>query len=372
MTPPRPVDVERVTLAAMLRGGPHGPPPPSVAQARDELRAAREKLDRVSARYRRESRWMRRLERMSIHRKLLDGDVPVYSARTDVAVARRDVRLAIADRRLDALAAGPHDAALVAALVSLLPTRPDGRLRQGMYGSGPGYHPVTPNTAQRLLERMAGCQLAFMRQSDSTRLVAHGTIDLGQGFGWTLGRLHDTRSSIPSTLATAAVGRPLGHLLDHPHVDPDAVMREPSTPGSIVDTDAVAVVVAKPSPRTFTGLSARLRARLLVMRHRRAERPGRWLVPLLCILMFAGICTPTLILSTLTMGSRTPAVIGMLVFAACLAGIVDVVLGMPFSDAVVTRFMGHAEVDDPVTRRHDAMIARIHAGRGFAHDGERR
>lgn len=57
--------------------------------------------------------------------------------------------------------------------------------------------------------------------------VAVATLPISGHLGWRAGSLLDPHGTIPQTIASAAIGRPIGQLLRHPLIDPDQIVGEP-------------------------------------------------------------------------------------------------------------------------------------------------
>lgn len=98
-------------------------------------------------------------------------------------------------------------------------------------------------------------------------------IEIAPGIGWEEGTLLDVRGALPQTIVTAAIGRPVGALIDHPDIDGSAIMREAGPGRGLVSIEPE--IVHLPIPR---GPSAALRRSRLILAARRAETPSNLVV----------------------------------------------------------------------------------------------
>lgn len=64
--------------------------------------------------------------------------------------------------------------------------------------------------------------------------VSVATVPLSSDYGWIAGELLDPKSTVPQTIAIAAIGRPIGKLLKHRDIDPEGEMRMPQRRHAVV------------------------------------------------------------------------------------------------------------------------------------------
>jgi hypothetical protein len=99
----------------------------------------------------------------------------------------------------------------------------------------------------------------------SDQPVAFATVALGPGMGWRAGVLYDARNSIPATVASAAIGRPVGDVITHPDIDPGLIVQPDDSGGALRVRQEV---IAVPLPRSP---AARIRTWGLRLARRRLE-----------------------------------------------------------------------------------------------------
>lgn len=96
-----------------------------------------------------------------------------------------------------------------------------------------------PATARRIVELALGSRLSIglvpqlayvfaqspvVPEEIRRNVAGVATLDIGGHLGWRAGEILDPKGIIPATIAGAAPGRRLGDVIQHPSLDPDAVI----------------------------------------------------------------------------------------------------------------------------------------------------
>ena len=201
-------------------------------------------------------------------------------------------------------------------------------------------------TAFRALSRAAGSAISDMipdtldAQGRPVRSwnplpVMIATVTLAPGLGWRAGELLDPRGMLPGAVATAAIGRPIGQVLEHRDINPDLIVAAPLRGGSLrVDMETVELPVPL-SPL------ARLRAWRILSNRRSVEtRTGSGIK---ATLVGASLLTTLSVIQRLGDGLRLGAIglAGTAVMTLSAAGLtlmaLDAITGRGLSGALMRR-----------------------------------
>lgn len=197
--------------------------------------------------------------------------------------------------------------------------------------------------------------------------VAVATVTLGKDYGWRAGELFDPKGTIPGTLATALIGRPSRALIEHPDINPDAVLSIPVTKYGVAAVPMEWVEIK--APRFPIG---RLRHWRNLLKQRRSEKitSTKISVPLVLSTMFLTLAMISQVFSAMheaaTIITMISAVITSLSWLGVMLLAVNVLTGRLLSD-MLTRERTIYEMAAWANHQTNMMAKRTE--RGFTDEG---